>query len=336
MVVKKRLISIISFLVLITSLMAFFEKSSAKGSILKSDKKIRIGISQIAEHPALDMARDGFLQALKSKGLIEGQNLSIEYQNAQGDIATAHLIGESFLSQHKDLIFAIGTPSAQTAYNITKDIPIVVTAVTDALEAGIVKSREKSLTNVAGTSDAVPLEKQLKLARAILPKAKTLGILYNTGEINSEIQIAALKKMAPKYDFKIITSGVSSVNDIPQVLDSIINKIDGMYILTDNLIASSLPIINSKCIHNKIPVIGAEKSHVTGGALITEGVDYYKLGYNAGLKAYDILNGTDIKNMSVEKSQDTELIINMDTADKIGFHIPKEMIDSAEIIKGDR
>lgn len=327
--VAKKLILLSSILVS----MSLFSACS-KGNSSSQENIVNIGISQIASHPALDLAREGFVEALNSKGFKEGENLNLEVQNAEGDIATSQMISNNFVSNNKDLIFAIGTPAAQAAFNTTKDIPIITTAVTDAVKAGLVKSNDKSGTNVAGTSDAVPIEKQLKLIQEIVKDVKTIGVLYNTSEVNSEIQVNNLNELAKKNNIKVISKGVNSVNDISQGLDSILDKVDVLYTPADNMIASSMAIIASKSVDKKVPVIGAEEAHVKGGALITEGINYKNLGFEAGLMAVEVLTGKDIKELSIRNLEDTELVINKDTLNKLSIDIDKDILNKAKLIEG--
>lgn len=329
--VGKKLVLLSSVL---TSMFLFSACSNGAGDSLSQEKNVNIGISQIASHPALDLAREGFVEALDSKGFKDKENLNLELQNAEGDIATSNMIANNFVSSSKDLIFAIGTPAAQSAFNSTQDIPIITTAVTDAVSAGLVKSKDKSGTNVAGTSDAIPIEKQLKLIQQIVKDVKTIGVLYNTSEVNSEIQINNLKEIAKKNNIDVIVKGVNSVNDISQGLDSILDKIDVLYTPADNMIASSMPIISSKAIDKKIPIVGAEEAHVKGGALITEGINYKKLGFEAGIMAAEVLEGKDIKELPMKTLEDTELVINEDTLKKLSININEDIIKRAKLVKG--
>lgn len=308
--------------------------SNGEGNVSSQENTVNIGISQFASHPALDLAREGFVEALDSKGLKEGENLNLELQNAEGDIATAQLIATSFTSSGKDLIFAIGTPAAQVAFNTTKEIPIITTAVTDAVQAGLVESKERSGTNVAGTSDAVPIDKQLELIRKIVKDVKTIGVLYNTSEVNSEIQVNALTELAKESNIEVIAKGVTSVNDISQGLDTILGSIDVLYTPADNMIASSMAIIASKAIEKQVPVMGAEEAHVLGGALVTEGINYKKLGFEAGLMAVEVLEGKEIKELSVKALEEAELVINEDTLEKLGISIDEEIMQRAKLVKG--
>lgn len=299
-----------------------------------STKVVKIGITQIAEHPALDSARKGFIEALKSKGYEEGKNLKIDYENAQGDMATTQTIAQNFVSNKENLILAIATPSAQAAYNATKNIPIVITAVTDPVKAGLAKSLEKSETNVTGTSDNVPIEKQLMLLKELIPASKNLGVIYNTSESNSEIQIENLKKAAPNFNLHLVTVGITNVNEIPQALSSILHNIDVLYIPTDNMVASSMPLIINQCYSENIPVIGSEKGVVTNGALATTGIDYNKLGFQTGLAAVDIINGKSPKDIPILTSTEMQIVINTDAAKKLNIVIPEDINSKAEKITG--
>jgi len=297
-------------------------------------KVVKIGITQIAEHPALDSARKGFLEALKSKGYEEGKNLKVDYENAQGDMATTQTIAQNFVSNKENLILAIATPSAQAAFNATKNIPIVITAVTDPVKAGLAKSLEKPDTNVTGTSDNVSIEKQIELLKQLIPKSKNVGVIYNTSESNSEVQVESLKKAAPNYNLNVVTAGVTNVNEIPQALSSILGSIDVLYIPTDNMVASSMPLITNQCYSKNIPVIGSEKGEVTNGALATTGIDYNKLGFETGLIAVDIINGKSPKEIPIVTSSEMQIVINTDAAKKLNITIPQDINSKAEKITG--
>lgn len=333
MVGKKLLSCLLGGLVLGTAILTGCS-SATSSSTSNSKKVLNIGISQLVEHPALDSARKGFVDALASKGFKDGEKVKIDFQNAQGDIPTAQTIASNFVSNKKDLILAIATPAAQAAYNSTKEIPILMTAVTDPVKSGLVKSVNKPDTNVTGTSDALPLDKQFELIKKIVPNCKKIGILYNTSEANSEIQVKSAKEQAAKMNLEVIATGVTSSNDIPQGLNDLISKVDVLYTPTDNLVASSMSLISSKCLEKKIPVIGAEKAHVDSGALATEGIDYYKLGFQTGLMAADILDGKKPQDMPVQTLKETKLIINEDTAKKLNIAIPDDLKAKAEIVKG--
>lgn len=309
-------------------------QATAAQNPAKEEKKIRIGITQIVEHPALDASRQGFIDALKGKGFEDGKNVEVDFQNAQGDQATAQTIASKFVSDKVDLIFAIATPTAQAAYNATKDIPILITAVTDPVAAGLAKSLEDSGTNVTGTSDNVPLETQFDLLKKLVPNAKKVGILYNTSESNSEIQVESAKAAAPGFGLEILPVGIANINDIPQSLNSLFGNMDVLYVPTDNMVVSSMPIIADLCFKNNVPIIGSEKGQVEQGALATTGIDYYKLGFQTGEAAVDVINGKKPSEISIKTLNEMQLVINTDAAKKLNIAVPAEISDKAEKITG--
>ena len=294
--------------------------SSTKETI--GQEKIKIGISQIVEFAALDDNRKGFLKALEDNGYIEGTNLEVDYQNAQGDLTTSQTIAKQFASQNKDLIFAIATPSAQAAYNATKDIPILISAVTDPVAAGIVKSLEKPDTNVSGTSDYVPVESQLDLIKIFAPEAKRIGVLYNTSEINSEIQVKQLKEYSNKNGYEVITVGITSTNEVNQAISSLVDKIDVLFVPTDNLVVSSMPLIAQKTLEKKIPIIASETGSVEAGALASQGINYYQLGYKTGEMAVRVLKGEDVSKMPVSTATETKISVNEDHLKALAIEKP--------------
>ncbi|WP_125152022.1 ABC transporter substrate-binding protein [Clostridium rectalis] len=333
MVVKK--VSVLLSTLLIVG--ALSGCNASKQDEAKKDIK-KIGIAQIVEHPALDSTRKGFIQALKDNNYIDGKNIIIDYQNAQGDNATIQTIAEKFVNDNEDLILAIATPAAQAAYNSTKnankDIPIVMTAVTDPVKVGIVKSLDKPGTNVTGTSDAAPIDVQLKLIKKVIPSSKKIGILYNTSEVNSEIQVEEAKKNASIFGMEIVAQGITAENEISQSLQSILGKIDVLLTIKDNMIASAMTTITKQSYEKNIPVIGTESAHVKGGALITDGIDFEKLGYETGLKAVEILKGKKPSEIPIEIQKESSVVINKESLNKLNIKLPKDIYSKAKVISG--
>lgn len=332
--VAKKITGLFAFLLSASILAGCAASKTSTASNSSTNKQIKIGISQIVEHPALDSAKNGFIDALKEKGYDDGKNIKIDFQNAQGEPANTQTIAKKFVSDKVDMILAIATPSAQAAYNATKDIPILITAVTDPVQAGLAKSLTKSETNVTGTSDNVPIETQFDLLKKLVPNAKKVGIIYNTSESNSEIQVNSAKKAAPSDGLEIVTMGITNVNDIPQTLSSLVGKIDVLYVPTDNMVVSSMPIIADQCFKNNIPIIGSEKGQVTQGALATTGIDYYKLGKQTGLVAVDVINGKKPTDIAITTLSEMQLVVNTDAAKKLNIAIPKDIEAKAEKVTG--
>lgn len=319
MTIKNKLMNLILIGTIVASLLTGCSKDN-NDKLSNSNKDIKtIGITQLVEHPSLDKAKDGFIKALEDNGYKDGENIKIDYQNAQNDMPTTQMIANKFVSDKKDLIYAISTPSAQAAYNATKDIPILITAVTDPVAAGLVKSIDKSEGNVSGTSDYISIDKNLELIKMFIPDAKTIGVLYNTSEVNSKIQVDTLKEYASKNNYEVLEKGVSSSMEISQAMSSLVGKIDVLYVPTDNLIVSSMPIVSKIATNNKVPVISSEDGSVKSGALACQGIDYEKLGYKTGELAVKVLNGEEISNIPVTILDETQIIVNEDTLESLSL-----------------
>lgn len=304
------------------------------GCTSSKEKVFNIGISQIVQHDALDAAREGFIEGLKEKGYEDGKNITIDYKNAQGEIASAQTIAQQFVSDKKDMILAIATPSAQAAYNSTKDIPIVFTAVTDPVIAEIAKGWRSSETNATGVSDMVPVDKQLELLTKLIPSIKTIGVIFNTSEANSKVQVDELKKQASKFNLNVKEIGVTNVNEINQNLTSAIGEIDVLYTPTDNTIASAYDLVANTCLKNNVPILGAEEAVVNKGGLCSIGIDYFKLGKETAYKAIEIIEGKKPSEVEITTLSDMAITINTDVAKKLNITIPDDINTKAKKVTG--
>lgn len=300
----------------------------------KKAEKVNVGIVQLVEHEALDAANKGFVDGLASKGYKEGQNIAFDKQNAQADQSNLQNIAHRFVNNKVDLICAIATPAAQTVANVTSDIPIVATAVTDYKMAKLVKDNDKPGTNVTGTTDMNPVADQLDLLVKLVPTAKTIGVIYCSSEVNSQLQVEILKKAAAAKGITVKEATVSTVNDIQQAAHSLVGSVQAIYVPTDNVLASAIPTLISVTDEAKLPVICGEGAHVRAGGLATLGVDYYKLGFQAGEMAADILSGkAKPAGMAIQAQKKFKPVINMKSAAKIGLTVPEELLKDAEVIK---
>lgn len=297
-----------------------------------AEDKISIGITQIVEHPALDAAREGFLTALADQEFNES-NLAIEIRSAQGDISIANMIAEEFVRKQKDLILAIATPTAQATLNVTRKIPILITAVTDPVASGLANSLKSSGNNLTGTTDMTPIDDQFSLIAKLLPTTNKIGIIYNASEINSMIQVELARKACQKRGWQLIEISVTNLTEVQIGVEQLIRKVDVIYTPTDNLIASAMSLVTSIATKNHIPVIGSEEAQVRSGALATLGIDYWKLGYQTGLMAAQVLRGSKPSSLPIESLKDLTLVINSETAAKLKIEIPAELREKALIIK---
>lgn len=298
------------------------------------EKMVQVGIVQLVEHGALDAANRGFIDGLASKGFKENENVKFDQQNAQADQSNLQNIGQRFINNKVDLICAIATPAAQTVANMTKDIPIVATAVTDYEEAKLVVSSQEPKGNVTGTTDMNPVDQQVDLMLAIAPDTKTIGVVYCSSEVNSQMQVRMMKTYAESKGIEVIETTVSTVNDIQQAVQSLIGKVQVIYAPTDNVIASAIPTLISVTDPAKIPVICGEANMVKAGALATIGVDYYKLGFQTGEMAADILSGkAKPEMMPIQSLKEMQVTVNEAAAEKLGVKIPESLLKNAEIVK---
>ena len=294
----------------------------------------KIGIVQLVEHSALDDASRGFVDGLKARGFEEGKNVAIDRQNAQADQSNLQNIVQRFISDKVNLICAIATPSVQSAANATKEIPIVGTAVTDYVSAKVVQSSEMPGGNVTGTSDMSPISDQIDLLLKLYPNAKTIGTIYSSSEVNSEIQVKEMTEYAAAKGLIVRTATISTVNDIPQAAQSLVSDVDVFYEPSDNVIASAMPTLVSVTDPAGKGVICAASTMVAAGGLATYGIDYYKLGVQTGEMAADILEGKrKPSEMKIETARDLMVVINKKNAAKLGLTIPDEVLQGATIVE---
>lgn len=306
------------------------ESSSSDGD--NKEANYKIGIQQFAEHGSLDNCREGFLEGLEEEGIKEGDNLKVEVKNAMADTATNAQIADSFVSDNMDLICAIATPSAQSAYNaaMDKDIPVVYTAVTDPVAAELADKDGNPVGNVTGTSDTLPVEEQLKMIREMMPDAKTIGILYTTSEANSVSAIATYESLVDKYGFTLETKGISQTSEIALATDDLLTKVDCITNLTDNTVVASLPTILEKANEKGIPVFGSEIEQVKIGCLAAEGIDYIQLGKQTGKIAAQILKGEKkASEIPYEIISEPGFYVNTKVAENLGIEVPSDLADSA-------
>lgn len=293
-----------------------------------------IGICELVEHEALDRSVQGFVEALAERGFVDGQNLRIDRQNAQGDQATLQNIGSRFLSEKANLIFAVSTPATQAMARTTRDIPIVATAVTSFEAAKVVKSDEKPGTNVTGVSNIGPIAKQLELLLALTGGKKTVGVIFNAGEVNSAFQVEIFKKAAAEHDVKVLEATVSSVNDIQQAVASLSGKVSGLWFPTDNILASGTAILAKAALEAKLPTVPGDEALIRGGCLATIAVDYHELGRMSGAMAADILEGkAKPQDLAIQRQDAKKPLVNKKTAEALGLTLPESVLQDAVLIQ---
>lgn len=283
------------------------------------EEVVNIGILQFMEHNSLNAAKDGFIAELEDAGYVEGDSVNFDVMNAQGDQSNLQSMSEQ-LSENNDLMLSIATPAAQSLATVEQEKPILFTAVTDAVDAGLVESNESPGANLTGTSDMVPIEEQIQLLLSIVPDAETVGIIYNSSEPNSEIQADMAIEELKALDVTAQVSTVTTTNDVQQVLTSLASDVDALYIPTDNTLASTADTVGEIAMEYQLPVVAGATDQVEAGGLATYGINYEALGRQTAQMALDILeNEASPDNLAVEQSNDLELFINEDMADALGI-----------------
>ncbi|WP_201582801.1 ABC transporter substrate-binding protein [Psychrobacter jeotgali] len=289
-----------------------------------------VSITAIVEHPALDDVRKGVVDELADQGFNEGENLTVNFQSAQGNTATAGQIAKQFVADGSDVIVAIGTPSAQSVAAATSTIPLVFSAVTDPIEAKLVPKLDGSGTNVTGGSDALPYEPQIELMRQIIPDLKNVGYVYSPGEVNSTITLKNLKEKLSPLGINVHEAPAQRSNDIAMAARSLEGRVDMIYTSTDNNVVSAYEALYQVAKESKIPLIASDTSSVKRGAIAALGVDYYALGRETGKIVARILNGENAGEIAVYTPQALNLYVSPKNAAEQGITLPQALIDEAK------
>ena len=318
-VVRKLLAPLLVVGILLTSLISLHQ--------LKADKKkdvFRIGISQFITHQSLDATREGFVDELAKQGYVEGKNIEIDLQNAQGEQRNLKTISQQ-LAESSDVVLAIATPSAQSLANTTQTTPVIFSAVTDPVSAKLVESREHPGRNVTGTSDqsSDAISTQINLIKKVLPKAKTIGILYTQSEPNSVVQKDEAKRLLEEKGFTVVEKTILDSNNVKAAAESLMAEVDMVFVPTDNIISSTMETVKQVSIKHKVPVFGGSTEMIAVGGLYNYGTNYEELGRQTARMLVRVLKGEKPENIAVELPEKLELHTNQEMADALGIDISK-------------
>ena len=318
-VVQKLLAPLLVVGILLTSLISLHQ--------LKADKKkdvFRIGISQFITHQSLDATREGFVDELAKQGYVEGKNIEIDLQNAQGEQRNLKTISQQ-LAESSDVVLAIATPSAQSLANTTQTTPVIFSAVTDPVSAKLVESREHPGGNVTGTSDqsSDAISTQINLIKKVLPKAKSIGILYTQSEPNSVVQKDEAKRLLEEKGFTVVEKTILDSNNVKAAAESLMTEVDMVFVPTDNIISSTMETVKQVSIKHKVPVFGGSTEMVALGGLYNYGTNYEELGRQTARMLIRVLKGEKPENIAVELPEKLELHTNQEMADALGIDISK-------------
>ncbi|WP_261063517.1 ABC transporter substrate-binding protein [Streptococcus mitis] len=318
-VVRKLLAPLLVVGILLISLISLHQ--------LKADKKkdvFRIGISQFITHQSLDATREGFVDELAKQGYVEGKNIEIDLQNAQGEQRNLKTISQQ-LAESSDVVLAIATPSAQSLANTTQTTPVIFSAVTDPVSAKLVESREHPGGNVTGTSDqsSDAISTQINLIKKVLPKAKTIGILYTQSEPNSVVQKDEAKRLLEEKGFTVVEKTILDSNNVKAAAESLMAEVDMVFVPTDNIISSTMETVKQVSIKHKVPVFGGSTEMIAVGGLYNYGTNYEELGRQTARMLVRVLKGEKPENIAVELPEKLELHTNQEMADALGIDISK-------------
>ena len=318
-VVRKLLAPLLVVGILLASLISLHQ--------LKADKKkdvFRIGISQFITHQSLDATREGFVDELAKQGYVEGKNIEIDLQNAQGEQRNLKTISQQ-LAESSDVVLAIATPSAQSLANTTQTTPVIFSAVTDPVSAKLVESREHPGGNVTGTSDqsSDAISTQINLIKKVLPKAKTIGILYTQSEPNSVVQKDEAKRLLEEKGFTVVEKTILDSNNVKAAAESLMAEVDMVFVPTDNIISSTMETVKQVSIKHKVPVFGGSTEMIAVGGLYNYGTNYEELGRQTASMLIRVLKGEKPENIAVELPEKLELHTNQEMADALGIDISK-------------
>ncbi|UYP31451.1 ABC transporter substrate-binding protein [Pseudomonas sp. Z8(2022)] len=305
----------------------------ASGAGIAAEQK-SVAVTAIVEHPALDSVRDGIKAALEEGGYREGDNLKWQYQSAQGNTGTAAQIARKFIGDRPDVVVGIATPSAQALVAATRSTPILFSAVTDPVEAQLVRNWEASGSNVSGVSDLLELDKQMELIKRVVPDAKRVGMVYNPGEANSAVVVKRLKELLPSMGMTLVEAAAPRSVDVGSAARSLVGKVDVIYTNTDNNVVSAYESLVKVGNDTRTPLIASDTDSVKRGAIAALGLDYFEHGKQTGRMVLRVLNGEKPGDIKPETSENLSLYLNAAAAQRQGVTLSQELLDSAaEIIE---
>ncbi|MCD6541469.1 ABC transporter substrate-binding protein [Candidatus Bipolaricaulota bacterium] len=287
---------------------------------------IKIGITQIVDHPALNAVRQGIIDVLTEAGYVEGEDVVYIFGNAQGDFTVAISIAQNFLAQKVDLVVSIATPTSQAAVQVFKDtdVPVVFSAVTDPVGAGLT-----GYPNVTGTSDMIDVRGDLELLQELIPGLEKVGMVYNPGEANSAILTDMAIKASKDLGIEIVTAAAESTAAVPLAAQSLLGRVQALYVTTDNTVVSALEAVVDVAVKGRLPLLVSDPTSLERGALVCTGFDYYDHGRMTGEVVLEILKGTPPSEIPVKYQKGTQLWLNLDMAERIGFVFPESVKDKA-------
>lgn len=296
--------------------------------------KAKIAVVQLVEHTSLNIIKDAIMDELNVQGYVDGENAVIDFKNAQGEMTNITTIMQNYEGNKQDVIIGIATPVAQGAMSLTKTTPVIFSAVTDPIGAGLVTDLNTTDKGMTGTSDAVQVDRIMELAMKITPKIKTIGYIYNPGEDNSVYNLGLLKEFANANDLTVVEAGISTSAELQTAASTLLPKVDAIFVANDNTVASAMPVLAQEANKAKKPVYVGADSMVMDGGFATVGIDYEELGRESARQAVEVLKGKDVSEIPVKVFKDDLFIyVNTDTAAAIGIELPAEITGDAKYVE---
>ncbi|MBR2552812.1 MAG: ABC transporter substrate-binding protein [Erysipelotrichaceae bacterium] len=288
-------------------------------------KVVRIGVLQLLTHDALDAAFDGFKAGLEEAGFVEGKNVVFDFQNPEGDQSNLATMADHLIAEDLDLILAIATPAAQQLVSVNDHTPILATAITDFMGAGLVETNDAPGGLLSGMSDNCPMDAQLNLLLSVKPDVKTLGIIYTSSEVNSEIQANQMHEVCASFGIQTKIVTISDKTMIDDAMHSFVGEVDAIYIPTDNNIASAMGSVDVVARENGIITLCGESNMVSQGGALSLGVNYFTLGQKTAEQAVAILNGANVAEIPVGFDTTGTVYFNSKTLAELGLELPADV-----------
>jgi len=311
--------------------MLFFAGAIATSASAQTVKKV--DIITMNDTPQLLEVRDGLLKGLADHGYVDGKNMKVDFESAQGNFGTAQQIVRQFIGDNPDLIVTITTPTSQVAVAATKDIPIIFSTVTDPIKSKLVTSLTHPGGNASGVCDLVPTEQQLNVVKQIVPKLKTLGVVYDPSLDNSRSTVDSIKAIAPKMGITVVESPAMGLNNVPAAGQNLVGKVDAIFVPNDTTVYGAFETLVKISQDAKVPLFTAERRSVERGAIATVGFDFFQMGMATADMADKVLKGKKPGDLDVVFMKDLPnslgLYINKESAEKIGVTIPPELLRKA-------
>lgn len=292
----------------------------------------KIGVIQLTEHTSLNMIYDSFIEELARLGYVDGETIDIDFKNCQNEMSNIPSIVQNFESNKKDIVVTITTPVTQGAMSLTKTTPVIFAAVTDPIEANVVKDLNITDGNITGTSDAVQINQIIELALEIDPSIQTIGFIYNPSETNSVSNLKKLEAICKEMNLKLETTSISSSVDLQTATSVLLTKVDAIFVPNDNTVAEAMPVLSKLAKNAKVPVFTGADSMVMDGGLATIGIDYVALGKKTAEMVVDVIKGKNINEMPVFVFEDDLYItVNETTINALGIELPDSILNSPKL-----